>query len=837
MLQTDSIESVFRNYLPVVDMKSSNIARCRIPIAIGLLSYLTVSAQVPGTFEPLTTVQIDTNAISPGCIFLSSSRQPGQPGPYFLQVVNNDGTIRASKKTGLVSPGDLYFGSDFKVLPNGLLLNAQSTGWLNHLGTASVVDQVLNENLNVVETIQMGNGYQSANQDFELLANGHVLMLGAYTTLADIRSIVPKAAPRAEISGAIIQELNSDRNVVWQWRTWDHFHWDEFGDWDPQAGGAFITGWRVNSVRMDPIDGNVLVGTRAEVMKIDRQSGAVIWRLGGPFNQFTFAGVSQQEGVRQFGGTDFHRLPNGNYILLNPASPDGTRSSQVHEYLLNETTKTATHVWQYLPQTMVTATAGGNVQRLPNGNTLIGWGISSAGSNPECTEVTADGRKVFELSFTNATTDSYRAYRLNYPPSGDRTEATELGLADGNTYNFIGTGVSLQVGTRTGEGYNSATVTREPYAPINPLFQGNTPKFAQIRINFTQTFLENITGQIYFDPASFSITDPANVIVYYRPTAGQGLFVPLNTQYNLLTQKIAAELVDTGFGEFALGMADITEVPLPPSLIIPESQQVGPFITRVPGLVKTGEVYTVNQQLPVALTWNPNGIAAGYALQISTNANFTTTEIDEPFLLEARYTFSNPKPNTTYFWRVNAWNNGGLSDWAQHHFQTIPPFIHLSFPNGGEVLTHGNPFYLQWDGNLAENLTIELYKAASLYQIVVTNVSSATSYEWSIDPSLPTASDYTLKIRNSAGTIYDTSDNPFSIVDRLQIDAKSAQFSDGKFSFTINSPGALQATVFASTNLLSWQQVSTVVLTNGVGIFSDDAAATSPKRFYQVRLP
>jgi serine protease AprX len=53
----------------------------------------------------------------------------------------------------------------------------------------------------------------------------------------------------------------------------------------------------------------------------------------------------------------------------------------------------------------------GNVQRLPNGNTLIGWGLISS---PSVTEVRPDGTKVYEMGFqpTNA---SFRAFRFPWP--------------------------------------------------------------------------------------------------------------------------------------------------------------------------------------------------------------------------------------------------------------------------------------------------------------------------------------------------------------------------------------------------------------------------------------
>ena len=43
--------------------------------------------------------------------------------------------------------------------------------------------------------------------------------------------------------------------------------------------------------------------------------------------------------------------------------------------------------------------------------------------------------------------------------------------ANGNTYDFDPTGVSMTV-LDGGGGYTGLAVTREPYAPVNPQFQG-----------------------------------------------------------------------------------------------------------------------------------------------------------------------------------------------------------------------------------------------------------------------------------------------------------------------------------------------------------------------------
>ena len=441
------------------------------------------------------------------------------------------------------------------------------------------------------------------------------------------------------------------------------------------------------------------------------------------------------------------------------------------------------------------------------------------------------------MSFNEPLLNSYRASRNPYPPSSQRVQYQHTEVASGNTYSFTNTGVAIDVVDRTGDGYNSATVAREPYASLFPLFPGKAPRLLSVRVTVSQSAIDTITGQVLFDISSFGITDPTNTTVYYRETPGQGLFVPLATQYNWVTHQLVAPM--DGFGEFALGFPDVADVVFPPLLIEPESLQSTGFVTRVPPVVQSGKTYSVNQQLPIALSWTPRGFATSYALQVSTNADFTAPDVDRPFQLEARHTFTNVKSNTTYFWRVSAANSAGVSDWATNAFATVPPQVHVTAANGGEAWQRGLKYFIQWDDNLLENVAIELYKGGSFVKNITTNAPSTVSYKWTIDLSLTPGSDYSIKIRSATNTaVFDTSDASFSIIDAPTIIASSVtRLPDGRVQFGLTAPGAAQVTVLGSTNLSTWQDLQPVPVANGSAVFTDDTATNYPARYYRLRVP
>jgi hypothetical protein len=124
-----------------------------------------------------------------------------------------------------------------------------------------------------------------------------------------------------------------------------------------------------------------------EVTKISRATGEIIWRMGGKNNEFTL-----HDPVGWFDHQHAaYRLPNGNLILFDNGTYRGY--SRAVEYAVDESTKVVSKVWEYNAGYNILGWAMGNAQRLPNGNTLIGWGSA----NPNTTEVTHNGTVVHEM--------------------------------------------------------------------------------------------------------------------------------------------------------------------------------------------------------------------------------------------------------------------------------------------------------------------------------------------------------------------------------------------------------------------------------------------------------
>lgn len=382
-------------------MKKAFIYCCTVISLIALiLSYQpTTTFAVPQTNEPSSyqtlpddfpqiDVLVEANQTADGYIFLSNFNWQDFPNsaPYLMILDNSGEPVFAQKSTS----GGLLI--DFKPQPNGQL---SYYDW----GRDHYV--VLDNTYTVVETITAGNGHETDLHELILTEENHAILMIYDSQPMDMSAVIPGGDPNATVVGLVLQELDENRNVIFEWRSWDHF---EITDATVDITGAEVDYAHGNSIEVD-VDGNWIVSSRHmdEVTKINRQTGAIMWRLGGKNNQFTFTNDELF-----FHQHDARRLENGNLLLFDNGVMGQSETSRAIEYQLDEVNRMATAVNIYANDANdLFSIAMGSSRRLGNGNTLVGWGSGY----PALTEFHADGSKAFELAF-DAPLVSYRAYRL-----------------------------------------------------------------------------------------------------------------------------------------------------------------------------------------------------------------------------------------------------------------------------------------------------------------------------------------------------------------------------------------------------------------------------------------
>lgn len=344
-----------------------------------------------GQSTPLTyingmVVPSDLPTISPsndesdagGKIFISNWK-----GRAYVMIYETDGTPYFYQKTENIS-------IDFKVHQNGIL----SRNIRGDNGYFVLMDS----NYNYIDSIQPKNGYGLDHHDFQITPDETFLIIAIENRNFDLSEIVEGGRASVRFRGNHVQEIDKDGNLLFEWVCWDHF---DLTDTDKQlANVSSVDYMHMNSVGLD-YDGHILISCRSfsECTKINKNTGEIIWRLGGKNNQFTFI----NDTIPIHHQHDFRAVPGhpNNYTIFDNGVP------RAIQYYIDTTSMTAEKVWEYdSPERP--SPGMGNAQRLNNGNTFINWAY---GSLPKCTEVTPEGEIVYEISYSY---ESYRTFRFDW---------------------------------------------------------------------------------------------------------------------------------------------------------------------------------------------------------------------------------------------------------------------------------------------------------------------------------------------------------------------------------------------------------------------------------------
>ncbi|MFC1568735.1 aryl-sulfate sulfotransferase [bacterium] len=361
--------------------------------AFGEPTIFANGVSVPSDFPYLNiTVNDDSDS---GKIILN---RRDSNAPYIL-IFNNDGSpfwyqrvdynMREFKKqatgllTGLTMTNDPYFG----LIPG------------SYIGMDSTYA--------VVDSFYSGPGTYIDEHDLLVLPNGHYLVI-AEEKVGNVDVSDAGGSSNAFVELTNLQELDENDQVVWEWRSLDHF---KFTDTDPAIQDITRSSFdfpHINSIDIDD-DGHLVISSRhtSEITKIHRETGNIIWRLGGSQNQFTFIndffnGFSSQHDAKCLG--------NGHYTVFDNGNGHQPPESRGVEYVLDTDAMTATLVWEYRSEPRKFAWRFGNVQQLPNDNKLINWG---AQNYPRITEVRPDGSTAYEMNFERPS-ECYRVHRESW---------------------------------------------------------------------------------------------------------------------------------------------------------------------------------------------------------------------------------------------------------------------------------------------------------------------------------------------------------------------------------------------------------------------------------------
>jgi len=305
----------------------------------------------------------------------------GQGGNKPVMIIDASGNILFSQNLGLKGWG-------WKVNLNNHLtyFDRESMSWF-------VVDSLFNP----VDTVYAQNGYTADNHDFLALPNGNYVLFCYDNQSFPMDDVVEGGNPNAIVEGLIIQELNPNHEVVFQWESWDHFNVTDNTYID--LTGEQIGFIHTNAIDID-YDGHFVISSRNldEITKIHRTTGDIIWRWGGSQSQFEFINsypFTHQHCIQSLGDNKYLLFDNGNFSSNYTGKSNISRAV---EYELDLKLMTATKTWEFKHPDSLFCPSIGSVQRLENGNTLVNFGnLSFIERGAVITEVNSENDIVFEL--------------------------------------------------------------------------------------------------------------------------------------------------------------------------------------------------------------------------------------------------------------------------------------------------------------------------------------------------------------------------------------------------------------------------------------------------------
>ncbi len=351
---------------------------------------------LPNTHPPVMTVTTPDRDPAAGDVFTTNGPGPGQYGPLIY-----------------TPQGRLVW---FERLPEGEAaedLSVQDyegrrvlTWWRGHvlsLGFGQGEDVVMNSRYQVVARIAGSNGLKADLHELQI-APHDVAYITAYNPIrCDLRSV--QGAAGGAIVDTAIQQIDVHTGLVrWEWHSFDHIGASE-SEVEAPSGTAPWDYFHLNSIDPEP-NGDLLISARSTWAGylLQAGSGKVLWRLGGNKSSFKMG-----RGTKMAWQHDGRALANGELTFFDDGSnPPIHSQSRGLRIELDLKTHRARLVKAYThANPPLLAASQGNMQTLPNGNALIGYGgVSAISEYAPDGSLVFDAHQPFDMSF-------YRAFR--YP--------------------------------------------------------------------------------------------------------------------------------------------------------------------------------------------------------------------------------------------------------------------------------------------------------------------------------------------------------------------------------------------------------------------------------------
>lgn len=250
-----------------------------------------------------------------------------------------------------------------------------------------------------IGTISAGNGYLADVHDLTITEDDTALLVIYALVERDMTQY--GGPPDAAVVDVVLQEVDLATGLVlFEWHSLDQIALEES---QVPLDTPLVDYVHTNSLTLDT-DGDLLMSARhlSSVVKIDRDTGEIVWRLGGERSDFTFPDDTGPGFPH-----DARRNPDGTISVFDNGNPRTPQQSRGVAWRLDETAGTATRVRERRHAPSFYTPIVGSYRGLPNGNELLSWGTVGEATEYRGSSTTP----IWESDYVDPGQYTYRTFR------------------------------------------------------------------------------------------------------------------------------------------------------------------------------------------------------------------------------------------------------------------------------------------------------------------------------------------------------------------------------------------------------------------------------------------
>lgn len=392
------------------------------------LEYLSVASGLELTLVSEETGKVKYYYIRTLYSGFSSVTEGEGEGDGYYYYTSNDAMYKMD------TSGNVVF---FKV-GNGMVRDFKQTiiddvVYYSYLQTSETADNtvaastheaiVMNADYEVIDTISSLSTEQGLaenigldSHEFVILGENHYLIDSyVYKDVDNVPTDISEDGT-AYIQASVVQEIK-DGELLFQWDSTEYPELYGYSIREERIGqtdeGTYVDYVHYNSIDVDPDDNNFILSFRSlnAVLKIDRETGDIIWILGGEGDDF---GLTDEQKMSE---QHYARYYDSDLITVFDNGVSGAQTKAL-EYVLDEENLTVVEFNAYEIEGYYSGSKG-SAQKVSDDSAtyVMGWGETSA-NNIVFTEVNFDtGEILFQMMDLDCVDDyhatSYRVYKFD----------------------------------------------------------------------------------------------------------------------------------------------------------------------------------------------------------------------------------------------------------------------------------------------------------------------------------------------------------------------------------------------------------------------------------------